>query len=100
MSAAAAYWPDIRAAWKAGGRLHRVPDLLTRGRADAVGGAYQQMADRRRAESVGLGRGNGRSRPFFNFLAAKLAGCRIAACGLDRYQAVRSPHRYRGGGSE
>ena len=84
MTAAAAYWPDT-GRLEGWGAFAQVPDLLTRGRADAVGGAYLQMAAE--GELSLLGSGEVTDVPsFFQFLAAELAGCRIVSCGLDRYR--------------
>lgn len=84
MTAAAAYWPDT-GRLEGWGAFAQIPDLLTRGRADAVGGAYQQMAAE--GELHLLGSGEVTDVPgFFQFIAAELAGCRIVSCGLDRYR--------------
>ena len=60
------------------------PDLLTRGRGDAVGRRYQLLADAGELMVY-----PGRSTPVVEFLrdlADGLEGVRVAACGADRYR--------------
>lgn len=76
--------------WTATGRLEvwgafpDTPDLLERGRADAVGGLYEQMAARGELRTY-----PGRVTPVADFLrdcADRLAGEWVVAAGADRYR--------------
>ena len=85
MTAAACYWPTS-------GRLEgygawpQVPDLWTRGRNDAVAGAYVQMQTEGDLRLFGEGESTDVT-AFLQWLASDvLAGVRVVAIGSDRYR--------------
>ena len=84
MTAAAAYWPDSGriegyGAWPA------KPDLLDRGRSDAVGQSYMQMFEEGELTIHGHGELTDVA-AFLQFVRMSLDGSRVACIGSDRYR--------------
>ena len=87
MTALAAYWPAT-GRLEVWGAFPDNPSLMERGRADGVGGLYEQMAARGELRTY-----PGRVTPVSDFLrdcADRLAGERILAAGADRYRRAEA----------
>ena len=84
MTTAVAYWPKTFRV-EAWGAYPAVPDLLVRGRADAVGPNYQLMQDAGELLIFGTGEVTDVS-GFIQHVAGELAGQRIRSVGCDRYR--------------
>ena len=87
MTALAAFWPST-GRLEAWGAFPDNPSLAERGRADGVGGLYEQMAARGELRTY-----RGRVTPVADFLAdcaERLAGERILASGADRYRRAEA----------
>ena len=91
MTAAVAIWPqsgrvEVRGAFPAN------PDLLERGRLDAVGRRYQLLHDQGEIQTY-----PGRSTPvvaFLRDLADDLQGATVIACGADRFRQAEVQGRH------
>ena len=87
MSALVAIWPRS-GRLESWGAFPAVPDALSRGAADGVGGLYQQMIERGEVALY-----PGRVTPVAAFLAdcaARLAGERVIAAGADRFRKAEA----------
>ena len=83
MCAASSYWPDSGLLEIFAGFPSR-PDLLERGTADGVGGAYSEAASRNELQTF-----SGRVTPagdFIRHVAARLAGCEVAGAASDQFR--------------
>ena len=87
MTALAAYWPTT-GRLECWGAFPGTPDLLERGRADSVGGLYEQMERRGELRTY-----PGRVTPVADFLrdsGDRLVGETVIAAGADRYRRAEA----------